>query len=262
MLIHWDPSPFAIALGPLEIRWYSLAFLISFVLSLNIMRKMCKAEKLPQDQLDNLLFYVAAGTIIGARMGHCLFYDFEYYYKHPIEILEVWKGGLASHGGALGVIAALAFFSKRYRVYSFSWLLDRISVLAVLSGGFIRLGNLINSEIIGKPTNEDWGFIFTRIDQVPRHPTQIYESLGYFTMFLVEYLIYRRFKFHPPKFLLLGSTLFLVFVFRFFMEFLKENQEPFEKGMILNMGQLLSIPAIAVGGFLLFYSLIKEKKKL
>lgn len=159
---------------------------------------MCSIEKKPTQYLDTLLIYAVFGTIVGARLGHCLFYEADYYLKHPVEILFVWKGGLASHGGGLGVLFAIWLFTKKYKVFSFFWIVDRASILVAFTGGLIRIGNLINSEIVGKPSSVPWAFIFDIRDQIPRHPTQIYESLSYFLISFIGYRLYKKYNSNPP----------------------------------------------------------------
>ncbi|MCX7797088.1 MAG: prolipoprotein diacylglyceryl transferase [Melioribacter sp.] len=256
-MIYWDVSPEIIKIGFLSIRWYGLLFALGFLIGYQIMSFIFKQEKRNVHDLNDLLWYMIWGTIIGARLGHCLFYNPDYYIKHPLEIIQVWKGGLASHGGAVGILIALYFFIKKHPQYSYLWLLDRIAIPTALGGSFIRLGNLFNSEIIGKPTNASWGFIFTAVDNVPRYPAQLFESIAYFIIFVflfVYYLRSKRFK----NGLLLGLFFTLVFTFRFFVEFIKEDQTYFEQYLPLNMGQLLSIPFI-IAGFLL---ILKKDKKV
>jgi len=201
------------------------------------------------------------GTVIGARLGHCLFYNPVYYLSNPIEIFKVWEGGLASHGAAIGILVAVYLFSKKKKKYPFLWIIDRIVIVVALAGTFIRLGNLFNSEIIGKPTDVSWAFIFTAIDDLPRHPTQLYESIAYLIIFLILLFIYYKGFEKNRSGLLFGLFLVLVFTFRFFVEFLKENQSGFEAGMTLNMGQLLSIPFVLIGIIFIIKSFKPQIKK-
>jgi prolipoprotein diacylglyceryl transferase len=199
---------------------------------------------------------MAIGTVIGARLGHCLFYEPEYYLQNPVEILKIWRGGLASHGAAIGILAALWLFVRKYKK-PFIWILDRIVVVVALAGALIRLGNLMNSEIYGIETSLPWGFVFisaVKPEIVPKHPTQIYEALTYFLIFGLLLRIYIRSdsKFRPGT--LFSWFLILVFGMRFLIEFIKEDQVDFEAGMALNMGQWLSIPFVLLGiALLLFY---------
>jgi prolipoprotein diacylglyceryl transferase len=198
---------------------------------------------------------MALGTVIGARLGHCLFYEPEYYLSNPIEILKIWRGGLASHGAALGILLALYLWTRKFKK-KFVWILDRIVIVVALGGAFIRLGNLMNSEIYGVETSLPWGFIFIRnLEMVPKHPTQIYEALTYFLIFALLIWIYFRSDGKPRKGMLFSLFLILVFGMRFLIEFIKEDQVDFEQGMALNMGQWLSIPFVLLGSGLLFWSL-------
>jgi phosphatidylglycerol---prolipoprotein diacylglyceryl transferase len=258
-VIFWDVSPDIFTIGPITIRWYGLLFALSFIVGYQIMTLIFQKESRSEKDLNDLVWYMVGGTVIGARLGHCLFYNPDYYLSRPLEILMVWKGGLASHGAAIGIITALFLYSNKRKDISFLWVIDRIVITVALSGFFIRTGNLFNSEIYGKPTNVPWAFVFIYPygDGQPRHPTQIYEALAYLLIFFLLYLYYLRTsgKFKDGK--LLGWFLILVFSFRFMVEFLKENQTPFEDTMILNMGQLLSIPFILLG----VYVLIRKNKK-
>jgi phosphatidylglycerol---prolipoprotein diacylglyceryl transferase len=245
--IEWSISPEIFHLGPISVRWYGFLFAMAFVAGYFIMTWVFKKEKRPQPDLEQLSVYMIFGTVIGARLGHCLFYNPTYYLSNPIEILKVWEGGLASHGAAIGILVAVYLFSKKKKNYSFLWIIDRIVIVVALAGTFIRLGNLFNSEIIGKPTDVAWAFIFTSVDDLPRHPTQLYESIAYLIIFLILLFIYYKGFEKNRSGLLFGLFLVLVFTFRFFVEFLKENQSAFEKGMILDLGQLLSIPFIVAG---------------
>jgi len=220
--------------------------------------------KYSQQQIDNLAFFIIAGTLIGARLGHCLFYDFAYYSKHFFEIFLpftfdkntglVFTGyqGLASHGGAVGILLAIIVFCKKYK-QNILVVLDKIAIVVPVAAGFIRLGNLMNSEIVGKATNSDFGFIFKKIDNIPRHPAQLYEAVCYFIIFFIMLYIYKKTNFIYIKGKIFGLFLILTFLFRFLIEFLKENQSVFENNMLLNMGQILSLPFILIGIFLFFY---------
>ena len=259
--IEWSISPEIFHLGPISVRWYGFLFAMAFVAGYFIMTWVFKKEKRPQPDLEQLSVYMIFGTVIGARLGHCLFYNPVYYLSNPIEILKVWEGGLASHGAAIGILVAVYLFSKKKKNYSFLWIIDRIVIVVALAGTFIRLGNLFNSEIIGKPANVAWAFIFTSVDDLPRHPTQLYESIAYLIIFLILILIYYKGFEKNRSGLLFGLFLLLVFTFRFFVEFLKENQSAFEKGMILDMGQLLSIPFIIAGIIFIIKSFKPQTKK-
>ena len=257
LVIHWNVSPDIFSIGPFTIRWYGLLFALSFIVGFQIMIKIFKKEGRSEDDLNDLIWYMILGTVIGARLGHCLFYNPKYYLANPVEILMVWKGGLASHGAAIGILTAIYFFIKKKKEYSFLWVMDRVVITVALAGFFIRMGNLFNSEIIGKPTDLPWAFVFELVDNTPRHPAQLYEAIAYLIIFfcLIVYYYKKNTKFKAGN--IFGYFLVSVFTFRFLVEFVKEDQTYFEKGMALNMGQLLSIPLIILGIYLL---LRKDKK--
>ncbi len=246
-MIHWNVDPIIFSAGFIQLRWYSLGFLLGFTIGYQIMRKICLWEGKSVEQLDSLLVHLVAGTTIGARLGHCLFYDPAYYLAHPIEILKIWEGGLASHGGVIGVLIAVWLFQRKNPGFTTLWLYDRLIIPTVMTGGFIRLGNLMNSEILGKPTEGGWGVVFDRVDQFPRHPAMVYESLCYFLIFFISYRMYLKRKQNSPPGLIFGFVLAAVFLCRIGIEFFKENQSAFENQMTWNMGQLLSVPFIIVG---------------
>jgi prolipoprotein diacylglyceryl transferase len=250
--ITWNPDPELIRIGSFAIRWYGLLFAGAFIVGYFIMQRIFRNEDKSSKLLDQLATYMVVATVIGARLGHCLFYEPEYYLNNPLEILMIWKGGLASHGAAIGIILALYFFSKRNKL-PVIWVFDRIAIVVALGGSFIRTGNLMNSEIYGKATSLPWAFIYAKDDLIPRHPTQIYEALAYLGIFLFLYLHYWRKKGHPKPAFLFGMFMILVFSARFLIEFLKEPQVAFEQQMTLNMGQLLSIPFILIGLVAVFW---------
>lgn len=263
LAITWAPSPEIFSIGPIHLRYYSILFVSGFIIGYYIVSWFFKRENLPTNILDTLLYVLLGATLVGARLGHCLFYEPDYYLAHPIEILKVWEGGLASHGGAIAIILAMWWFVAKYGKqfkFDFLWLMDRIMIPTALAAMLIRLGNLMNSEIYGNPTDSPWGFIFTlKGETVAKHPTQLYEAIAYFEIFIVLILIYKTFL---PK--LKRGTLFALFLIgmfsaRFFIEFVKEPQVAFEQGMSLNMGQWMSIPFIAGGVLLLIYSIYKGK---
>jgi prolipoprotein diacylglyceryl transferase len=254
-------DPILLSLGPVTVRWYGLFFLSGFYLGYYYMFQLCKREGKSTAKLDSLLIYLIAGTTIGARLGHCLFYEWDYFSQNPLEILMIWHGGLASHGGTLGVIVSLYLFCRKNPEFELPWLMDRIAIPTALTVSFIRLGNLMNSEIIGKPTDGTWGVVFDRVDTVPRHPTMVYESIFYFCIWLTCLYWYRRFGKQTPAGLIVGWAIGMNFLARIFIEVLKENQEAFENTMTLNMGQILSIP-FAVGGFAVFFWALKRGGRL
>jgi prolipoprotein diacylglyceryl transferase len=202
---------------------------------------------------------MAIGTVVGARLGHCFFYEPQYYLENPLEIIKIWHGGLASHGAAIGILTALYLFARKEK-RSYFWVLDRIVITVALSGLFIRLGNLMNSEIYGVQTSLPWGFIFVREGEtVAKHPTQIYEALSYMLIFVLLLKLYYQYKGKPKEGLLFGLFLILTFTMRFLIEFVKNTQVEFEKSMFLNMGQLLSIPFVLAGIGILWYISAKPR---
>lgn len=253
MIINWSASPEILSIGPLTLRWYGLLFAAGFLIGFRIMDKIFRREQRNTEHLDALLLYLILGTTIGARLGHCLFYEPEVYLRDPIRILYIWEGGLASHGGTLGNLFAMILFSHRYG-YDLRWLVDRLTLPITLTACFIRLGNLMNSEILGKPTGGDWGFVFTRVDQIPRHPSMLYESVCYFLTFLVLRYLFFKTDWGLYKGRLWGLMFICVFGTRIFVEYFKENQVAFEQGMFMNMGQILSIPFVLAGAFLIYKS--------
>ena len=249
--ITWTASPELIDLGAISIRWYGLLFALAFLSGYYLFVWFFRRENKPEEDLSSLLVYLLLGTLIGARLGHCLFYEPGYYLSRPFQMLMIWKGGLASHGGAVGILAALYFYSRRHRDQPYLWLLDRLVIATALGGAFIRLGNLFNSEIVGIPTDVPWAFVFTRIDTVPRHPAQLYESISYLLIFLLLLVIYRERGAKTPRGLLTGLFLILVFGARFLIEFVKMPQAAFSVPGPFSMGQLLSVPAVIAGIVLL-----------
>ena len=247
LIVPWDVNPEIFRIGSVAVRWYGLLFASSFLFGYIIMQRIFRNEKLSDAVLDRLTIYMAIGTIVGARLGHCFFYEPGYYLKHPAEILMVWHGGLASHGAAIGILLALWMFARKEKK-DYIWILDRIVIVVALAGFFIRMGNLMNSEIYGVETTLPWGFVFLRNHEVaPKHPTQIYEGLSYLLIFFLLFRLYWSKKGQHYQGLLFSLFLILVFTARFFIEFVKEPQVEFETHMKLNMGQLLSIPFVLAG---------------
>lgn len=250
-MVKWDINPEIFRIGFFALRWYSLMFMCAFISGYYILYKIFKLENKPSEDVSRILIYVFWGTLIGARLGHCLFYDPAFYLSHPLEILKVYHGGLASHGAAIGIFISLYLFVKRSPGYSYLWLFDRLVIPIALAASFVRIGNLFNSEIIGKPTNLPWSFVFERVDMIPRHPTQIYEALAYFIIFLLLFRYYKRNRSNIHPGYILGWFFVGMFTFRFLVEFLKENQSAFESHIPLDMGQWLSIPIIIIGLYLI-----------
>ena len=256
--VIWNIDPDIFRIGSWPVRWYGLLFAVGFLLGVQIMTYIFKTEKKPLSDSDPLLLMMVISTILGARLGHFLFYEPAMFLSDPLRIIIPPYAGLASHGAVIGIIIGIWLYSRRASSrttgQTFLWVIDRIAIVAPLSGAFIRFGNLMNSEIFGKPTNVPWAFVFLRnneFSQVPRHPTQLYESLSYLALFFLLFWYWRAYRKQSAPGTMLGIFLVWVFGFRFVWEFFKENQETFESSMALNMGQLLSIPAVLLGLILL-----------
>ncbi|WP_324670483.1 prolipoprotein diacylglyceryl transferase [Hymenobacter sp. GOD-10R] len=288
--VMWTATPVLYDFGFFQLTWYGLFFMSGFVFGSFIIAHIYRTEKVAAKWVDALIPYMLFGTVLGARLGHCLFYDWDYYSQHPMEIFFVFPwAGLASHGAIIGILLAIWLFSRRHR-FDYLWLLDRMAIVAAVGCACIRLGNLMNSEIIGQPTHVPWAFVFPRATghlqtptfpappgavlvqrhlelggqklellspgqwhtaswqmAVPRHPTQIYESLFCVFLFLLLFGLWKKYQEKTPRGLLFGLFVTLEFSFRVGVEFLKEDQVAFEKSLLLNMGQLLSLPLIALG---------------
>lgn len=239
-------------IGPVAIRWYGLMFAISFLLGYYLGSKTFEHAGKPQQQPETLFIYLMIGTILGARLGHVFFYDFDYYIRNLHEIFYFWQGGLASHGAVAGVLTAIYAFTRKYPDSGFLWTADRIAIPFAIGGSFVRIGNFFNSEILGSPTDVSWAVIFVREDMVPRHPAMLYESFLYLLIFIGLLLVYRYFRYRPPVGALTGIFMAGIFLARFVIEFAKERQPGFDETLtFLSMGQLLSLPLIAVGIWLL-----------
>ena len=265
LFVHWHVDPVIFSIGPVSIRWYSILFVSGFVLGWFLFKWFCKREKLPLSLLDPLLYTLLIATIVGARLGHCLFYQPDYYlgsWKGFWEIFMPWKGGLASHGGAIALLLAMWWFSTHYgkkNDFDFLWIMDRLCITVAFAGCFIRLGNLFNSEIYGDVTGLPWGFIFDlRGETEPKHPTQLYEALSYLILGLILVWVYRNKLDKVYRGFFFGAFLIGCFGMRFLIEFIKEPQVGFEETMALNMGQLLSIPFIVAGITILAFSFIRK----
>ncbi|RPD46952.1 prolipoprotein diacylglyceryl transferase [Hymenobacter sediminis] len=290
--ILWSPNPILAEIGPLTLRWYGLLFMSGFVVGTFILSHIYRSEKVSPRWVDVITIYMLLGTVLGARLGHVFFYDWDQYKDNLLDIFKIWQGGLASHGATIGIIFAVWLFSRNNK-FDWLWTLDRIVLVVAVGGALIRLGNLMNSEIVGRPTEVPWAFVFPRDvehlqqprpDQpvpagsvavqrlreadgtikvetqpitgavaantevaVPRHPTQIYESLFCVFLFALLYSMWNRTKERTPRGKLFGLFVVLLFSFRFLVEFLKEDQVAFEQNMSLNMGQWLSVPLIFIG---------------
>ena len=261
-----DPVAFTIPVIQWDVRWYGLAFAFGFLLGLWIMSRIWKNEKLNDAWLDKLFIYVFAGTVVGARLGHCLFYSPQYYLANPIEMLKIWEGGLASHGGVLGILITIYIYSKKVTHKNMLWTLDRLVVPTGFVAMMIRLANLMNHEIYGHPTDLPWAFRFITnlsrweagaqpIFSPPSHPTQIYEALCYAITGLVCLWLYWKKDAYKRQGFIFGVFFIGIFVSRFIIEFFKNDQEAFEAGWLLNMGQLLSVPFIVAGIWFVYRSL-------
>ncbi len=259
LIITWDINPEIFRLGGFSIRWYGLLFAFAFLFGTLLITRFFKNEGKSVESIDRLLIYMLAAVVIGARLGEVLFYNPGYFLRHPLEILMTWKGGLASHGAVVGILVAVYFYSKKTPGQPYLWVLDRIAIIVALGGGLIRIGNFINSEILGRPTLGDWGIIFKRVDNLPRHPAQLYESFTYLSLFVILLILYRIFETEKRQGLLLGVFLSIGFTARFVIEFVKESQTSFDETWMLSMGQWLSIPVILLGVYLLARALKKEQ---
>ena len=249
--MYWDIDPVLFELGPLSIKWYGLLFATAFLLGTVIMTQIYRIEGKPEGDIGTLTMYMMVATVVGARLGHCLFYDPGYYLSHPLEILQVWKGGLASHGGAIGITIGLLLYAKKHATQPFLWLMDRIVIPAALGGSLIRVGNFFNSEIVGNPSDLPWAVTFARLDLIPRHPAQLYEATAYVVIFIVLGWVYKNSIYKPPPGKLTGLYLVLVFSVRILVELVKTQQEAFNVPLGLSVGQLLSFPAVIIGLVLL-----------
>ena len=263
-IVRWnvDPELFWIT-DSFPIKYYGLFWILGLILAYFIIQRMYKIKGIPIEEWEKLTTYIFVGIILGARLGHCLFYDWEHYSGHLLEILlpiqEVngsyeFTGfqGLASHGGTLGAFIAIFLYWRKTRT-NLLWMLDRVAIGAAVTAAFIRYGNLMNSEIYGKPTNGAWGFVFERDDMIPRHPTQLYEGLSYLLIFAILWFMYTSKKLRKRNGIFVGTLFILLFSARFVIEFFKENQVEFENSMVLNMGQWLSIPFVVAGFVLVFW---------
>jgi len=263
-IIHWnvDPEIFWIT-DSLPLRYYGLFWVLGLMLAYLIVHHIYKKEGVPVEQLEKLSGYIFLGAILGARLGHCLFYEYDYYSNHLLEMFLPIKEingsyefigfqGLASHGGTIAIFIAIFYFSKKTKT-NLLWILDRIAIAAPVTSAFIRLGNLMNSEIYGKPTDGTWGFVFERDDMIPRHPTQLYEAISYLVIFGILLFMYQKKTENTRNGFLVGTFFILFFSARFIIEFFKENQVGFEDGMTFNMGQWLSVPFVLLGLVLVFW---------
>lgn len=261
--VVWSVDPVAFSIFGLEIRWYGIFWALAFILGIYFFTNFARREKLPEKLVDSLFWYATILGILGARLGHCLFYEPSVYLADPLRILNIREGGMASHGAAIGFLLGLILFAWRNKM-PFWWAADRIMIPVAIGGAGVRLGNLMNSEIYGSVTDLPWGFIFVRNGEtLPMHPTQIYEALAYIAVFVVLIILYYRYdagRKHPA--LMFGVGLVGIFLSRFFLEFIKNVQVAFEEGMALNMGQLLSIPFVLAGIALIVIGLKSKPQRI
>jgi prolipoprotein diacylglyceryl transferase len=272
--ITWDVDPIIFQIGSVRVGWYGLLLATGFLLAGMVFYKIAKNEKANMALIDKFVIFTMLWTVVGLRIGHCLFYEWGYYKDHLLEIIipftqtpNGWEfigyQGLASHGGTIAIILYVLIFSIRHKV-SLVWLLDRLSIAIPVAAAFVRIGNLMNSEIIGTVTTVPWGFIFMHLQGTseccePRHPSQLYEALVYFSLFAYQMWYYfKKTKGHIPAGRSVGTLLVVIFTARFFIEFIKANQVGFEENMALNMGQILSIPFVLLGIGFLYYSFAKK----
>lgn len=274
--IVWDFNPVFFSIGSLDIRYYGLMWALAILIGAKFFDNFCKREGLPSKVSESIFIYGTLATIIGARLGHCLFYDPGQYLTSgkgfvemllPIKFLAGggWKftgyEGLASHGGTLGLMIALWLYCRKTKLHYMD-VVDMIAVATPITACFIRLANLMNSEIIGNPTNVPWAFVFERVDMLPRHPGQLYEAIAYLILFFIMIYLYKNYSKKLHRGFFFGLCLAYIFTFRFFIEFVKQNQEAFEDNMMFNMGQWLSVPFIIIGFyFMFFYDRKKVAKK-
>lgn len=254
--MFWDVSPivFTLSWGSMHwpVHWYGLLFAAAFAYGLAFFHYLYRLEGRPTDEVYDLGMYFMLGTVLGARLGHVLLYDPAFYLSHPGEILKIWQGGMASHGALLGIVLGIYWYARSAKGVSFLWVADRIGMAVPISGVLIRIGNFINSEILGRPTDMPWGVVFARVDLLPRHPVQLYESFCYLLIFLVLFRDYRQRRQEMPEGWLLGRSLVWIFSARFLLENFKEGQAAFESGWPLTMGQVLSVPAVLAGLYLIW----------
>ncbi len=265
LFVNWNVDPEIFRLGGFAVRWYGLLFVAGFVLGWFIFRWFFRREGVKEDLLDSLLITLLVGTIVGARLGHCLFYQPDYYFgswQGFLEFFMPWKGGLASHGGTIALILAMWWYARKYgrrNDFDFVWLLDHLAIATAFAAAFIRLGNLFNSEIYGVATDLPWGFVFERNGEtVPKHPTQIYEALSYLLLGIGLITLYWKKLDKTYRGTYIGIFFIVCFGMRFLIEFIKNPQVEFEQTMTLNMGQLLSIPFILLGIGFLIYACVKK----
>ena len=265
LTVHWNIDPAIFRLGGFELRWYSLLFVSGFILGWYIVRSFFRREGIKESLLDPMLYMLLICTIVGARLGHCLFYQPDYYlgsWEGFLEIFMPWKGGLASHGGTIAILIGIWWYARKYgprNGFDFVWVIDHLVIPVAFAACLIRIGNLFNSEIYGGPTTLPWGFVFERNGEtVPAHPTQLYEAGTYLLLGIVLMFLYWKKLDRLYRGTFVGIFMIVCFGSRFLIEFVKNDQVEFEADMLLNMGQLLSIPFILLGVGFLIYAYVKK----
>ncbi|WP_425424909.1 prolipoprotein diacylglyceryl transferase [Shewanella insulae] len=253
-------DPVLVSFMGLTIHWYGVLFATAIFAGFQVMKSIYVREGLDVESLDNLLIYCVIGIVVGARLAHVLFYDPSYYFAHPAKILAIWEGGLASHGGGLGAILALYYYHRKMKL-PFLFLLDRLAIATAIFGFFVRMANFVNSEILGVPSDKPWAIVFERVDMLPRHPAQLYEALAYLAIFIALWIIYKTTEMKQKQGALFGLFLVWVFSARFLIEFVKVKQAAYAQDWTMSAGQMLSIPFLLVGAFLLVKPYLVSKAK-
>ncbi|MXR70132.1 prolipoprotein diacylglyceryl transferase [Shewanella sp. JBTF-M18] len=256
----WNMDPVLVSFMGLTIHWYGVLFASAIFAGFQVMKSIYVREGLDVESLDNLLIYCVIGIVVGARLAHVLFYDPSYYFAHPAKILAIWEGGLASHGGGLGAILALYYYHRKMKL-PFLFLLDRLAIATAIFGFFVRMANFVNSEILGVPSDKPWAIVFERVDMLPRHPAQLYEALAYLAIFIALWIIYKTTEMKQKQGALFGLFLVWVFSARFLIEFVKVKQAAYAQDWTMSAGQMLSIPFLLVGAFLLVKPYLVSKTK-
>ena len=253
----WSINPVAFSFGSVHVFWYGILFASAILAGLHFMKWVYKLENKNVDDLETMFIYIVVGIVVGARLGHCLFYDPAYYLANPMKIFAVWEGGLASHGGGMGVILALYLFTKKFKL-NYLWLLDRVAIPTALFGFFVRMGNFMNSEIVGNPSDVSWAVVFSRVDALPRHPAQLYESFSYLIIFITLTLLYKSKRTSLKNGTLFSLFLISIFTVRFLVEFVKVKQADYDTSFLhMSTGQALSVPFLLIGFIMLVWSLKK-----
>jgi prolipoprotein diacylglyceryl transferase len=268
LAIIWDVDPTAFVIPGIDwpVRWYGIPFVFGLLVSEYVLFHIFEKDGKTRKHVEDLAVYVIIGTIIGARLGHVLFYDAAYYLSNPAEILKIWEGGLASHGGAIGILIAIYFYTRKYKM-NYLWLMDRLIIVVCFTGACIRTGNLMNSEILGTVTDLPWGFVFVNayppeLALDPRHPAQLYEAIYCLILMGIVYYLWKEKRHQLKNGFIFGVFLVILFSLRFLDEFVKINQEEFENELPLNMGQLLSIPFVLAGIYFIWKASTEKSHQL